>query len=184
MKELKNKLREEVRAEIDALPDSYITESDMGIYFNVTSMPEFGLAQCVMFYYSVGREPDTLRLAQVALRMGKTVAFPFCYSGGEMEARVVTTLEELKPAMLDIPAPQNASAIITPAELDFIIVPALTYDRKGFRLGYGGGYYDRFLKNTRALTVGFARNRLLKSELPREPHDIAVNRLATEGELI
>jgi 5-formyltetrahydrofolate cyclo-ligase len=64
--------------------------------------------------------------------------------------------------------------------LELIIVPALTYDRMGYRLGYGGGYYDRYLLNIPAFTVGMARERLVRDALPRESHDVAMKCLATE----
>ena len=182
--EVKHELRQQVRAMISDLPDEYIAASDNGLFQGVTALSEFLGAQTVMLYYSVGREPGTLRIAETALALGKTVAFPYCYLGGRMEARAVQSLDELVPAMLKIPAPQNASASLTPDEIDLIIVPALTYDSEGFRLGYGGGYYDRYLSGIRAVTVGLARERLLYERLPREEHDIPVKRLITEDRTV
>ena len=181
IKEIKNELRRQVREEIDALPGSYIDESNDGIFHILTALDEFIHARSIMMYYSVGREPETIRLAQTALDMGKKVVFPYCYLGGRMEARAVKSLDELVPAMLKIPAPTDASALVKPEGIDLIIVPALTYDRGGFRLGYGGGYYDRYLCDISAFTVGIARERLLKIELPREAHDVAVHCLVTEN---
>jgi 5-formyltetrahydrofolate cyclo-ligase len=64
--------------------------------------------------------------------------------------------------------------------LDFIIVPALTYDREGYRLGVGGGYYDRFLLRTNAFTAGVARERIMRDMLIHEAHDIPVKCVVTE----
>jgi len=178
--DIKHALRREVRAEIDALSADYIEASNDGIFLNITNMEQFVQSRSLMIYYSVDREPDTLRIAEAALAMGKTVAFPYCYLGGKMEARAVNSLDELVPAMLKIPAPPKSSAYISPDALDLIIVPALTYDQDGYRLGYGGGYYDRYLENLPAFTAGIARERLLRDALPRETHDIAVNCLVTE----
>ena len=176
----KVELRKSLREEIMALPDGYIADSNREILLCVTLFKEFVDARNIMIYYSVEREPDTLLIANAALAAGKTVAFPYCFREGIMQARVVHKLSELRPAMLGIPAPQDTAAKIAPEELDLVIVPALTYDRSGYRIGYGGGYYDRFLRGISAHTVGLARERLVRNELPKEPHDIAVKTVITE----
>ena len=176
----KSELRKQITEEIAALPDEYIAASDNGLLLRVTSLKEYITARNIMIYCSVKREPDTRAIANAALAMGKTIAFPYCFRGGIMRAHVVSSLDELRPAMLGIPAPPDTAPVIKPEDLDLVIVPALTYDKSGYRLGYGGGYYDRYLYGIPAFTVGLARSRLLKDKLPREPHDIAVKCLVTE----
>ena len=180
----KAELRKVLRERIALLPGNYITKSNTALSLRVTLMPEFSVARNIMMYYSVEREPDTLEIAKIALSKGKTVAFPFCYRGGIMQARIVNSLSQLKPAMLGIPAPPENAPVIAPEDLDLVIVPALTYDKDGFRLGYGGGYYDRYLYEINALTIGLARERLIMDRLPRERHDIAVNRVITEDKTL
>ena len=182
MNYLKAELREKINEEIAALPGDYISASDNGLLLRVMLLKEFIAARNIMVYCSVKREPATWGIIEAAMSMGKTVAFPLCYRGGLMDARSVSDLRELRPAMLGIPAPPDTAPVMPPEELDLIIVPALAYDKSGYRLGYGGGYYDRFLCNIRAFTVGVARERLIMEELPREPHDIAVKCLITECE--
>ena len=180
----KKELRGRISAQIDALPDDYITGSDKGIYRNVISMKEFTGARNIFMYHSVGKEPGTLQIAQTAFEMGKTVAFPYCFRGGVMQARVVTSLHELIPAVLGIPAPPVSAPVIAPEDLDLIFVPALAFDKEGYRLGYGGGYYDRYLSGLNAFTVGLTRQRLTVDELPAESHDVAVFCVITETEVI
>jgi len=179
----KSKLRELTLSKIDALPEEYILESNSGILQNILSLKEYKDAQTIMLFYSVGREPDTISLANTALADNKKVTFPFCLRKGIMHAHVVNELSELRPAMLGIPAPSEDAPVLSPNELDLIVVPALAYDRAGFRLGYGGGYYDRYLADIPAFTVGIARERLLLDEVLREPHDIAVKCLVTEKDV-
>ena len=176
----KAELREIIIADISSLPDEYISASDKGIERNAMLLKQFAAAQNIMVYYSVKREPATLSIARAALSMGKTLAFPFCYRGGIMEARIVHSLDELHPAMLGIPAPAASAPIIPPSELNMILVPALAYDRNGHRLGYGGGYYDRYLYGIPAFKAGLARNRLMKYDLPIDPYDVAVDCVITE----
>ena len=180
MSTVKAELRGVVRGQIGELSQEYIDSSNLGIFQNMTALPEFKSAETLMIYYSVDREPDTVRIAARALELGKRVAFPYCCRGGIMDARLVLSLDELKPAMLGIPAPADDAPVIGPDEIDLIIVPALTYDSRGFRLGYGGGYYDRYLPQTRAFMVGVARESLLRDALPHEPHDVSVDCLVTE----
>ena len=177
---IKTEMREQLRAAISALPEDYIRESDEGLLRAVTSRNEFIDARNIMVYCSVEREPGTFGIAEAALAAGKTVAFPRCCRGGIMQAHIVRSLGELQPSMLNIPAPPDTAPVIAPEDLDLIIVPALTYDMAGYRLGYGGGYYDRYLNGVAAFTIGLARHRLIADELPREQHDIAVCCIVTE----
>jgi len=177
---IKKQLRNSVREEILALSVEYIKSSNGGIFKRLLTLSEYSNAQRIMLYYSVDREPDTIAIATSALLAGKTVAFPYCYPGGKMDARMVDSLDKLVPAVLGIPAPPSCAPVIEPENLDLIIVPALLFDKSGYRLGYGGGYYDRYLSNLSAFTVGITRQKLLRSEIPREPHDVAVSCLITE----
>ena len=179
----KSEMRKCLSKKIAALPDDYISDSDEGLLLRTTSLSQFINARNIMVYHSVEREPDTTGIAKAAFAMGKTVSFPYCYRKGIMHARIVKSLTELHPAMLGIPAPPETAPIIRPEELDLVIVPALTYDIAGYRLGYGGGYYDRYLSGTPAFMVGLARERLIMDILPRERHDVAVNCVITEARI-
>jgi 5-formyltetrahydrofolate cyclo-ligase len=180
----KYELRKCVFEEMEAFTQEYIDYSNNGLFMQVTSLKEFEDASAIMIFYSVDREPDTLEIAKAAFAAGKTVTFPYCYKHGIMEAREVKSLSEMKPAILNIPAPPNTAPVVAPENLDLIIVPALTYDTNGYRLGYGGGYYDRYLLKTPAFTVGITRQKLMRDEVPREPHDVAVNCVVTEEKII
>ena len=176
----KKALRIQLLAEIEALPADYIAQSDEGIYSRMINLPAFKKARVIFSYYSLGREPDTIKIIQYALNMGKRVTFPVCFKGGVMEARSVSSLVELTPAGYGLLEPLSSAHVVLPEELDFIIVPALTYDLHGYRLGKGGGYYDRYLSKSKAFTAGITRQRLLRDTLPREAHDIPVDCIVTE----
>jgi 5-formyltetrahydrofolate cyclo-ligase len=163
------------------LSPEYIAQSDGGIYDNVSALPEFLAASTVLFYFSVNREPDTRRLITFALGLGKTAALPISLSHGEMHAHVIETLDCLTQGRHGIPEPPGNAARISKDLIDLIIVPAVSYDRLGYRLGYGGGYYDRYLPGARAFTVGLAREALIiDGGAPREEHDVPVRCLITE----
>ncbi|SHI13214.1 5-formyltetrahydrofolate cyclo-ligase [Sporobacter termitidis DSM 10068] len=182
MKAEKTALRKQVMKKIEELPDDYIAESDRGIFDNLTKLPEFQKAKTIFTFYSMGREPDTRRLVEYALGQHKTVALPVCAKCGVMDARAIASTEELSLSSYQLLEPLGSTQVVAPEALDFIIVPALAYDREGYRLGYGGGYYDRFLLKTKAFTAGIARERLLMDAVPREAHDVAVRCVVTEKE--
>lgn len=102
-----------------------------------------------------------------------------------MHAHILTNLDDLEVGSLNIPVPPASSHIIDPQDLDLIIVPCLTCSRDGCRLGYGGGYYDRYLSAaSRATKVILCRHDLLCDELPLEEHDVPVDIVITEQEII
>jgi 5-formyltetrahydrofolate cyclo-ligase len=179
MKDDKRDLRREILARIDRLPEDYIQSSNRGIYRNIVSLPEFLEASTIFAYCSMDREPDTAGIIRKAFDLGKQVLLPACLGGGVMEARMIRSLSELGPGRFGIPEP-SAVVGVPPDQVDLILVPAVTFDREGFRLGRGGGYYDRYLSGTKAYTVGLAREKLLFDVLPREEHDIPVNCIVTE----
>lgn len=176
----KKSFRRDVLLEIDSLPPEYIALSDDGLRKNFLSLPEFEKADTIFAYISMGREPDTVHIIKAALAMGKTVALPVSFSGGIMEPRIIHSLSELVPGKFGILSPPDNAPVLKEEDIDLVIVPAVTFDRSGFRLGRGGGYYDRFLARSSAFTVGLGREALIRP-VPLEPHDMSVNCLVTEA---
>jgi 5-formyltetrahydrofolate cyclo-ligase len=176
----KSALRKEIIEQTDTLPANALAESDRGIYNIITSLPEFQSARTIFSYYSLGREPGTVEIMEYALQLGKTVTLPVCFKGGIMEARAVGSLGELSESWYHLLEPLSSTRVIAPAELDFIIVPALAFDLEGYRLGRGGGYYDRFLMKTQAFTAGITRECFVRETVPREGHDVPVRCVVTE----
>ena len=121
-----------------------------------------------------------------AWKAGKRVVVPYCESG-QLELFQLTSFDELAPAMMGVlePKPElrrHLDRKINPTEPDLIIAPGLAFDRRGGRLGYGKGYYDRFLHQIRAdatkLAVCFECQ--LFAEIPVLPHDIRMELVVTE----
>jgi 5-formyltetrahydrofolate cyclo-ligase len=175
-------LRRHLVETIDTLPETYIEESNEGLFNVLITIPEYIASKTVFVYHSIMREPDTIRFINHSLTVGKTVALPVCFKGGVMEARVVAGLDGLERTKYGLLEPLSSMTVLPPEGLDFIIVPALTYDRDGFRIGWGGGFYDRYLPRTVGFTCGVARERLLTEHVPREAHDVPVRCVATEKE--
>lgn len=180
----KKQLREELMKRESSLPADYVKSSNDGIAGNLFSLPEFQAAQRIMFFYSIWNEPDTVRIMECAYKLGKTVALPETLPNGVMKARVVKSLDELVPAVFNIPAPTQDMPELMPDKLEFVLVPSVAYDRDGFRLGHGGGYYDRFLSRTNAFKCGIAREQMLIRRVPRGKYDVPVDCIVTEDAVI
>ena len=181
----KKALRRDVRSKIAALEESYINDSNAGIYKVITGMPEFMTAPTIFAYYSVGREVDTLKIIELALELGKNVALPIAMEQGRMEyALIETTEDEFKSSSLNIPEPTADAVRVSPKAGDLLLVPAVCFDFDGYRLGQGGGYYDRYLASCPAFTLGLGRHALLMQEVPREIHDLPAKCLITEQGII
>ena len=166
------------------LPEKYIAESNAGIIRNLFSLQEFHDAETILFFYSIWSEPDTHEMIRRAFDFGKTVALPKTYPKGVMTARKIKGFNELTPSRFGIPEPDESTPVIGPDELDFIVVPAVAFDRDGYRLGHGAGYYDKYLSLTRAFACGVAREKMLVPCVPREKHDVRVNCIVTEKEIL
>ncbi len=179
----KKQARSEIRAAMRSLNEDYIADSNKGIFDNLSSLPEFQNARVIFAFYSIGAEPDTHRFIELALEMGKTVALPRCYGKGIMDAAIINNLDELQEGVLNIPAPSSDAPVISPGEIDFALIPALAFDKKGFRLGQGGGYYDRFLEEASFFAAGIVRSKFFLDSVPVEQHDARLSCIVTEKEI-
>lgn len=145
---------------------------------HVTAWPPYQSAQVVAAYMPLPREADAVPLAEDILARGKTLALPRIESAGVMTFRRVTALDELIPNRWGIPEPAEDAPVVPPEAVDLILVPLEAVDRDGLRLGKGGGYYDRLLPRTQALTLGLALRHQRVERVPREPHDIPLHAVA------
>ena len=171
-----------IKARTSALEDDYIIQSDRAIFKNLISLPEFLSATRVFTYLSIEREPDTRILIEYCLELGKTVALPCdCDNNGEMSfARLDSPIGELANGIYGIPVPPETAERLDPKAGDIIIVPALCFDEKGYRLGHGGGYYDRYLSKHPLLSIGLCREVLIVDSVPRDSYDRRADIIITD----
>jgi len=142
-------------------------------------------ARTVMVYAAVRGEVDLTPLVEGLLSQACIVAFPVINAERKSLTPVaIASLRELQPGAFGIPAPPPTALRLAPEELDGVVVPGLAFDRDGYRVGYGGGYYDRFLPTIRAnaVRIGVVYHGLLRPTLPREPFDQQVDWVVTERE--
>ena len=138
------------------------------------ALPEVEAADTVMVFYGTGREPNTVPLIQALLERGKRVALPVLLPRRDMEARQVLDIDRLVPNRFGIPEPDETCPVVGKDEIAVALVPNLMVDRDGYRLGWGGGYYDRWLIDFRGFTVCVCRHGRLVEHMPREEFDLPV----------
>ena len=98
-----------------------------------------------------------------------------------MKAIRIQSTDELRPGMLNIPEPPAENEAAAPGELDLAVVPCVTTTTAGARLGYGGGYYDRFLRLHRCPAMCLCYGRILADELPTDEYDVRMDVVVTEN---
>ena len=154
---------------------------DSAICEKVMSLECFERASSVLLFYPSFSEPDVLPIARRSLELGKKIAFPLCdVESHTICFKYVSSLDELVSGSYSIPEPPESNLGYLGEEDAICIVPALTFDRDGFRLGYGGGYYDRFLTWFSGDAVGVVYSDFICGRLPRSAYDIKVGTLVSE----
>ncbi|MBE6995757.1 MAG: 5-formyltetrahydrofolate cyclo-ligase [Ruminococcaceae bacterium] len=178
--EEKQQLRKTMRALAGTLSPRYLEKAGQAIMRYLTAMPEYCAAGCVFCFVGRGTEVDTRPILEHALAAGKRLCVPLCVDKGIMELREITSLDQLLPGSYGLLEPPADSPRLTPDEVDFAVIPCLTCNCAGQRLGKGGGYYDRFLSHYRGGSVMLCPELLLRDEIPVEPHDYPIPWVLTE----
>lgn len=180
--EEKQELRRIVRHLAEKLDEGYQRKADQTIVRRILALPEFQSADHVFCFVSTAQEINTRPLLEAVLAAGKVLSVPRCVDGC-MELRQITGLSELSPGIIGILEPNETAPLTDPDLVDFAIIPCLTCNHDGQRLGHGGGYYDRFLSHYRGGMVLLCRELLIRDEIPVEPHDYPVHWVLTERAL-
>ena len=168
-----------------ALSKEEIARSSAALCKEIACLPEFKSADTLLLFYPTRNEPELISLAEYATSLGKCVAFPISVTEGyTLCFKTVTSLDQLKVGTYGIREPSHNAPDPMFTEHSLCLLPALAFDRRGYRLGYGKGYYDRFLQNFVGISVGVAMNGFLCDALPNDPHDVRANMIVTETGVI
>ncbi len=181
----KKELRARYRSLRNSMSDTLQTAENEKIYELLINSQVYKDAQTIFIYVSVGSEVSTDKIIRKALSDGKRVAVPLCDTQSRtMSAVVIDDMSQLVCGAYGIPEPQTDNKPLEKNCIDLAIVPALAFDRRRMRLGYGGGYYDKFLKDFCGYSVGLAFSCCVTESLPCEEFDIPVCRVISTSEMI
>lgn len=154
--------------------DSAITESFL-------KLDLYRQSGTLLIYYSTDIEVDTHAVVEAALADGKRVALPVCGKDSRMDFFEIKSTAELAAADFGIFAPPaEESRLVYPSDGALCVVPGLSFDSSGFRLGFGKGFYDRYISRTGVKALGLCYESFVCDRLPQDIYDKRVNALLTD----
>ena len=167
-----------------SLCSEYISASDLAISQKVFELSEFGSARSIFIYVNRGFEPGTSLIIDRALELGKNVFVPRIISKGLMAASRIFSVSDLVPGQYGILTAPCGAMTVPAAAIDLSLIPCVCASSDGFRLGYGGGYYDRFFAfrndesymadHSRSLNPAYVlcRKEMIVRSLPHDEYDV------------
>jgi 5-formyltetrahydrofolate cyclo-ligase len=185
LKRAKRAIRTEARAARDALAPDVRARCSLLIRDRFLELPELETVRTVMLFWSFGSEVDTAPLVRSLVERGVKVALPRIV-GGELEPRTYRPGDPVTETSFGACEPSGGE-VLDASTLDVVVTPGVVFDRAGRRVGYGGGYYDRFLPRTRpdSLRIGVAFDvQLVDGDLPGGHFDLPVHAIVTGSEVV
>ena len=180
----KERLRKRVLAVRMGLDRGQVEVGGQAILEKVLGLEAYRRAKLVHTYVSSKEnEVDTRALICTCLKHGKRVAVPVVMPGTKtLTHALIDGPDQLIVGPWGLAQPDPAVATWLPAEArtDLVVVPGLAFDRRGHRIGWGGGYYDRFLAQVQAVKIGLCYDALVLDCIPGEPHDVPVDLVVAE----
>jgi 5-formyltetrahydrofolate cyclo-ligase len=183
----KTMMRRRFRMLRRAIPRGAIATRSVAVCERLLARPELRSATTVALFHAIARQHEVdLSSADAALReAGKQLAYPAIdVAANEMCFRRVDALEELEERGQGFSEPSRDAPELT--EIDVIIVPGVAFDARGYRIGYGAGFYDRALPRYRppACAIGVAFDFQLAADIPNEGHDVPVDQVVTDTRVL
>ena len=181
-KDLRNKLTERR----NLIKRNTTLEFNIDVFYKLTEKIKFNAIDCVGSFMSIRSEISTNKLNKVILDMDKKLAFPTIQKKSEtLIFKTTNSLKSFKLGKFNVPEPKDNNKEIIP---QLFFVPCLGFDLKGYRIGYGGGFYDKTFEKLKKLnllfyTVGFAYDDQKQNELPIEKFDYKLDFVLTEKQL-
>jgi 5-formyltetrahydrofolate cyclo-ligase len=183
IRDYKNKMRIKYKSLRKNMPENIKDEKDNEIFNRIISSSVYNSCDLLLTYVSTYIEVDTIKLINYSLSIGKKVAVPKCIDGTRnMVFYYINSMNDLEKSTFSVLEPIITICVpVTEFENALCIVPGLVFDVSGYRLGYGKGYYDRFLtSNPEIIKAGICYCSCTVNELYRGRFDVPVNLLVTE----
>ncbi|ADU29918.1 5-formyltetrahydrofolate cyclo-ligase [Evansella cellulosilytica] len=182
----KRELRTKILDELASLDSSQVKKRTKQIHNQLFHFSEWTKAKVIGITISVKSEIDTFHIIQKAWEQGKVVVVPKCIpQNRQLIFYKITSFDQLEQSFYGLKEPNiHEVEEIAPKEIELLLVPGLVFDYRGYRVGYGGGYYDRFLSVNSIKTCSVCFERQLVKCIPNEHHDKRVNFIITEDRIL
>ena len=175
---MKAELRKKILQEMKAIPREQKQFIDQALTERLLHHPFYQEARVIASYLSFPHEFQTQELIEQALKDGKKVLIPKTYPKGRMDF-VVYDPQQLVKTSFGLLEPQGDLEVVDASQIDLIHVPGLAFTTEGYRIGYGGGYYDRYLKHFSGNTLSTVYPCQIRDFIP-EDHDIPVQEVLVD----
>jgi 5-formyltetrahydrofolate cyclo-ligase len=185
---LKKRLRDELLKKRENISPEEKRLKEAAIKKRLLALADFKKSKSVLFYASFRSEVDTMLCIRHALKQEKNVSLPLVDEKNKrLRLYKIKDISELVPGYMGIPEPGvTEGREIDIGEVDLVIVPGAGFDTKGNRLGYGFGYYDKLLSNSKRhiTTIALAFEEQIVPSVPNEIHDIKIDKIITDKRVI
>lgn len=178
--EQKNKLRKSALSFRKSLDKSEKLKKDETIFKKLIALDTVRNCKTLLCYISLENEIDTSKLLRFCFENSINIAVPKCLNGEVMKFYFITGEKDLEKGMYGISEPKNYCAEYTFDDNSVCVVPALSADKSGFRLGYGKGYYDRFLSNFKGKSIVLVYKENLVEKLVTDKYDCCCDLVVTD----
>lgn len=195
MEEKKRKIRQEFLKKRNNLSRDEIKSKSEKIEKRLFALPEFQRAKTVMFYVSFRSEVETEKMTRNALKLKKKIVIPVVHGEKIVVSEIKNLKKELTKGSFGIKEPKKEfRRRVNQKEIDLVVVPGVVFDKRGGRLGYGRGYYDRFLRSKsirsrmnrsrQCALIGLAFDLQIARKIPLVEEDMKVDKIVTESGIV
>lgn len=187
LKIAKSSVRVEYLKKRRAVPKDKKAEFEKKICENIINSASYKYYDTLLLYAALEDEPDLSYLAETAIKDGKRIAYPRCIpESRNMTFRYVTDLSELSVSTYGIKEPGVDAPVFENSDSACCVcfIPAVAVDKHGYRIGYGGGYYDRFLSGFKGTLAAVTFSLLITEKVPHGKYDLKADFTVTEGGIL
>ncbi|MBR3768233.1 MAG: 5-formyltetrahydrofolate cyclo-ligase [Clostridia bacterium] len=179
----KKSLRKEIRARAELLSYEYKSCASKEIQKRLIESSAFKTADKIFIYVATEKEPDTSLIISEALKCGKKVFVPKCIDKGIMIPVKIDEETKFSEGFMGIREPLIYNKNLPVPDIDLAVIPCVSANKNGNRLGHGGGFYDIFLSENKMTKICLCFNELLHDDIPTDEKDIQMDTVITEKEV-
>ena len=155
------------------------TQKSNDVFNKIINLDIYKSSKTVGIYYSMDDEVSTISLIDYSLKIGKEVCIPKTMENSEMEFYMISDRNNLSKSKFGILEP-TSNNLVDPKTIDLMIVPGVVFSKELYRIGYGSGYYDRYLLKTNSYKIGLSFKETLVDFVPHDEYDIKLDLIITD----